>query len=422
MESPTEVVLSSPEEVPEGEGDPPEDIANPLQGALGLAPDLVEDVDFGLLDRARNLLTEQGMGTLELATQGLEDSEAIAKQIAVELGLPCPGYLAEAVLDWIQEAKKQSKLLLRSGGALAGDLEWRQISPPVEKGKASGPMEQEWQPPPGERNRKLLEDGFISQAREERLQELWVLKLKTELKEIDAPVLGKLQGSLDPDRAANLLVGRTRSSTLKRYLTYYKHWRLWLGEAKLRLPPGRPADLVDYLLSRRDEPCGRTVPEALLKAIAWVENVAEYPLELRATHGRMAWAAKDRIVEELSEGAPLIKRAPRYPVYMLAQMEGLVVDDGQLVGLRVWAWGKLLKVWGTLRWADLQAIIPGELSLVEGRLVTTLRKTKTSGASRRVKEAARAEDGGVRRRYGCYGLDSGGARTAIGATGILDGT
>ena len=40
-------------------------------------------------------------------------------------------------------------------------------------------------------NRKLLDEGFISQAREERLQELWVQKLKRELKDIDAPVLGK---------------------------------------------------------------------------------------------------------------------------------------------------------------------------------------------------------------------------------------
>ena len=65
-----------------------------------------------------------------------------------------------------------------------------------------------------------------------------MVKLKQELKDIDAPVLAKLQGSLDPDRAANLLAGRTRASTLKRYLTFYKQWRLWLGEAKLRLPPG----------------------------------------------------------------------------------------------------------------------------------------------------------------------------------------
>ncbi|OLP77770.1 hypothetical protein AK812_SmicGene42135 [Symbiodinium microadriaticum] len=87
----------------------------------------------------------------------------------------------------------------------------------------------------------------------------------------------------------------------------YRQWRLWLAEAKLRYPPGRPADLVDYLLARRDEPC------AILKAISWIEKVAEFPEEQRATHGRLAWAAKDKITEILSEGARLIKRAPRYP-------------------------------------------------------------------------------------------------------------
>ena len=53
---------------------------------------------------------------------------------------------------------------------------------------------------------------------------------------------------------------------------------------------GRPADLVDYLLARRDEPCGRSVPEAVLKSIAWVEKMAEVPPEERATHGRVAAA------------------------------------------------------------------------------------------------------------------------------------
>ena len=225
-------------------------------------------------------------------------------------------------------------------------------------------------------------------AREERLLDIWCRRLQDELLAIDAPVLTTLKGSLDPDRAAQLLVGKTRATTLKRYLGYYRQWRLWLAEAKLRYPPGRPADLVDYLLARRDEPCGRTVPDAIVKAISWVEKVSEFPEEQRATHGRLAWAAKDKITEILSEGARLIKRAPRYPVYLLARLEHLVVDPGQAIGWRVWAWAKLVKVWGSLRWSDLQAIIPAELSLVEGRLVTTLRRTKTSGPSRRVREVA----------------------------------
>ncbi|OLP79318.1 hypothetical protein AK812_SmicGene40405 [Symbiodinium microadriaticum] len=180
----------------------------------------------------------------------------------------------------------------------------------------------------GERNRKLVEDGCIVAAREERLLDIWCRKLQEELLQIDAPILAALKGSLDPDRAALLLIGRTRASTLKRYLSYYRQWRLWLAEAKLRYPPGRPTDLVDYLLARRDEPCGRSVPEAILKAISWVEKVAEFPQEQHATHGRLAWAAKDKITEIFSERARLIKRAPRYPVYLLARLEELVLDPG----------------------------------------------------------------------------------------------
>ena len=47
----------------------------------------------------------------------------------------------------------------------------------------------------------------------------------------------------------------------------------------------------------------------------------------------------------------------------------------------------IVKVWASLRWSHLQAIIPAELSFVEGRLAaaTVLRRTKTSGPNR-VKE------------------------------------
>ena len=95
-----------------------------------------------------------------------------------------------------------------------------------------------------------------------------------------------------------------RRGPLKRYVTMYKRWRLWLQEAKRVDPPGRPADLVDYLLVLSNEPCTRTVPDSLLKAVSWMEKVAEFKLELRATGGRLVWAAKDKIVKVLYEGAP----------------------------------------------------------------------------------------------------------------------
>ena len=278
-------------------------------------------------------LRSQGFGPRELATLEVADSATIAGQLAFELNLPNSVELARAVEDVITAAKDQSGMLIRTGGTLASDLAWTQLSessssparPWLEASIVKVQIEE--RPPPGEKVRKLLKGGEENAARELRLQVLWTRQLAEELVAIGAPVVKTIDGCLDPDRAYELLPGKTRSSTLKRYVTMYKRWRLWLQEAKRVDPPGRPADLIDYLLVLRDEPCARTVPDSLLKSISWMERVAEFKVELRATQGRLAWAAKDKIIEVLHEGAPLIRRAPRYPVMVLVIFERVVMDD-----------------------------------------------------------------------------------------------
>ena len=65
------------------------------------------------------------------------------------------------------------------------------------------------EPPKGERQRRLINEGSLAQAREERLQCTWATKFKEELELCDAPVLAKLKGSLDPDRAILALAGKS---------------------------------------------------------------------------------------------------------------------------------------------------------------------------------------------------------------------
>ena len=43
------------------------------------------------------------------------------------------------------------------------------------------------------------------------------------------------------------------------------------------------------------------------------------------------------------------------------------MDSSKNIGWRIWAWAKLVKVWASLRWSDLQAMVPGEMTLQEGR-------------------------------------------------------
>ncbi|CAE7370784.1 unnamed protein product, partial [Symbiodinium sp. KB8] len=205
----------------------------------------------------------------------------MARQLADELAVRTGDWLEAVLLAARGAARGKCR-----GAALSDDLTWMTLIPPImlptREGAGSGPRYAPEPPPPkGERNRKLVEDGCIV-------------------------------GSLDPDRAALLLVGKTCASTLKRYLT----------------------DLVDFLLARRDEPCGRGWKGWLsfrrgAACDPWPPGLGRY---------------KDKITEILSEGARLIKRAPRYPVYLLARLEELVLDPGHAIGWRVWAWAKLIKV------------------------------------------------------------------------------
>ena len=57
-----------------------------------------------------------------------------------------------------------------------------------------------------------------------------------------------------------------------------------------------------------------------------------------------------------------------------------------MLGLRVLAWAKLIKIWGSLRFDDMQKINPQRLTFLGGRLTATLRTTKTSGHGKRAQE------------------------------------
>ena len=277
-EVPTEVPSDLEGDVASGDGvpGPPGPTVTPPSPAMTSAPvdaaaspssvaelEVLAKKQRLVLDKAYRYLLDQGFGIPELASLDLDEVPAMARQLAEELAIPMGDWLEEALYCWLQEAQQEAKLHRRVRGYFSDDLTWMTQMPPMvlptKEGEGRGPRYAPEPPPPqGERNRKLIADGCIVAAREERLLDIWCRRLQEELLAIDAPVLASLKGSLDPDRAAQLLVGRTRTTTLKRYLSYYRQWRLWLAEAKLRYPPGRPTDLVDYLLARRDEPCGRS--------------------------------------------------------------------------------------------------------------------------------------------------------------------
>ena len=190
----------------------------------------------GLLDRCLTYLEFQGMGPLELAAMSLEDSTAIAKQLAFEMNIPYGGYLDEAVETWLRGAFGERELLHRVEVSTARFLDWHLLQP--SSSSASLPK-----PDPGARPTHTRGTAMESTDRETRLQDIWCARLREELEICGAPVLATLESSLDPGRAIAMLAGRTRATTLK--FSNNGDYGCW--------------NQVAPLTFRRDEPGGRSM-------------------------------------------------------------------------------------------------------------------------------------------------------------------
>jgi hypothetical protein len=79
---------------------------------------------------------------------------------------------------------------------------------------------------------------------------------------------------------------------------------------------------------------------------------------------------------------PQQKVAPPFFVGMADALERLVVDSGEPKFVRMYAWWKLIKVYGTLRFDDHRGLDPASLVLTSATLSGSLTRTKTSGTGK----------------------------------------
>ena len=183
----------------------PRSIAAMEAGASSASASTASPATGQLLDRCYRRLEAQGFGPMALATLQIEDWGDIAKQLAFELNLPYCELIVEALAIWIQDARSEAKLLSRTYGLLADDITWRQLAPVAREVPV---YVEEPRPPPGDKARKLINDGQETQATADMDE-----KVGPRTPASEAPVLKKLQLSLDPERASELLAGSTRPNT-----------------------------------------------------------------------------------------------------------------------------------------------------------------------------------------------------------------
>ena len=144
-------------------------------------------------------------------------------------------------------------------------------------------------------------------------------------------------------------------------------------------------DLIGYISLRMEEPCGKSVPSSLFKALVFLETSAEVPPDRRIS-GSMALQHFLMEIERSDVWQPKTKtKAARWTVEMVLALEHIVMDKDKEKFKRVMAWYKLIKLWGALRSHDTEAIPPSTIKYEESHgLEAQIMRTKTTGAGRKV--------------------------------------
>ena len=146
-----------------------------------------------------------------------------------------------------------------------------------------------------------------------------------------------------------------------------------------------PGEVMDFIASRLEEPCGKSVPCSIFSALKFLETSAEVPREKRLSEDE----ALKNFMSEIEKSHWWVSRekvsANRWVLAVVLCMEFLVVMPEESLYIRLYAWFKLVKLWGMLRWSDTLGIPAARVRYFEGEgLVGEVVRSKTSGVGRRV--------------------------------------
>ena len=233
---------------------------------------------------------------------------------------------------------------------------------------------------------KVAGDAALRQKLEVQERSKWSARLSAILVAAALPATRDSTGRMcELSELKRTCKGR-RASTLKSHVRYCEGFIAWLSLATGLLWPSSAMDLVRYLETRAEEPCGRTVPGTIQRSLVFVEAAGEVALGERiATHPAVL-----NLLEELSTSLGSAvrskRRACQVPVSMAIHWENTVCDVAVEIFVRGYAWFKLVKLWTGMRWSDTTGMPPANLRLDSRGLLGQLDRTKTSGAGKKVEQ------------------------------------
>ena len=237
----------------------------------------------------------------------------------------------------------------------------------------------------GRKQLSRVEDRQSREAIDKQHLLHWRRELAELVSEGGLPIAAQAQLASAPEEIIVASLGSMRASTIRKKVREWRKLRNFcLGAC--RCPwPSHVGVVLDYLRERVDEPCGRTVPEAVVSAFAFMEKVGCVPAPERVSTSQILRNFVNQATHDLEVGAPPTKKAPLLPLVMVGSLELMVVDAQAPLYARGLAFCKLLKLWTACRTSDLCGLNPSSPRLNRLGLVGVLEKTKTTGAGKRIR-------------------------------------
>lgn len=204
-------------------------------------------------------LEASGLTGKKLACFATTDAPDIAGQLCLAMGVVYESRYELLVRKWIQEAQSLEPLAKRIRGdhtmvlshMSEEEMRLAVLGKPTGSGlKRESMPEEQWKPRPLKRRQAAdAEQARVRQEAEDELRERWAVELAVELTRVDAPAMKELEHCIDASRVPLALAGKTRATTLRRYI---KTW------AKGSISASSTGSFCEYLFHRFDhrEGCG----------------------------------------------------------------------------------------------------------------------------------------------------------------------
>ena len=259
--------------------------------------------------------------------------------------------------------------------------------------EAAGSAEAAWKPAvrPGRyRTRRAAQAAAVTgpTARadaENAARTRWKGELADLILEAGGPLVEATRHAADQRAALGLAAGGRRAATLEKRVRVWRRVRSWCVGMYGRPYPAGASQALDYAQARIDEPCGLSTLQALSSTFAFMETCCGRQQGMRFTDTVQYQEFMREMEAGLAGGGgKSVRRAPRFPLCIIAGLEREVVDTEAPRFYRAFAWWELLSVWASLRFDDSRGLAPATVVLtVRGREAELVR-TKTTGPGKPV--------------------------------------